>query len=72
MHACDVCVCVCVCVCVHPHPHPHTQGILIFCDKELREAMNLRIFVDVEADQRILRRIERDLVQVFSTSLVST
>jgi len=48
---------------VEPRPIILVEGILIFCDKELREAMDLRIFVDVEADRRILRRIGRDLVQ---------
>lgn len=48
---------------VEPRPIILVDGILIFCDKALRELMNLRIYVDVEADRRILRRIRRDLVQ---------
>ena len=36
------------------------EGILIFCDERLREKMDLKIFVDTDADERILRRIARD------------
>jgi uridine kinase len=48
---------------VEPRPVILVEGILLFCDPALRERMNLKVFVDVEADRRILRRIERDLVQ---------
>ncbi len=37
------------------------EGILIFSDKELRDRMDLKIFVDTDADERILRRIKRDM-----------
>lgn len=37
------------------------EGILIFENKELRDLMNIKIFVDTTADIRILRRIERDI-----------
>jgi len=46
---------------VEPRPIILVEGILIFTDPALREMMNLKIYVDVEADRRILRRIERDL-----------
>ena len=36
------------------------EGILLFHDSELREMMDLKIFVDTDADERILRRIIRD------------
>ena len=36
------------------------EGILLFHDFELREMMDLKIFVDTDADERILRRIIRD------------
>ena len=36
------------------------EGILIFSDKRLRDRMSLKIFVDTDADERILRRILRD------------
>ena len=36
------------------------EGILLFSDKRLRDMMDLKIFVDTDADERILRRILRD------------
>ena len=37
------------------------EGILIFQDPGLREQMDIKIFVDTDADTRILRRILRDV-----------
>lgn len=37
------------------------EGILIFAEKELCQEMDIRIFVDTDADVRILRRITRDV-----------
>ena len=37
------------------------EGILILADKELCEQMDIRVFVDTDADVRILRRIVRDV-----------
>ena len=37
------------------------EGILIFQSKELRDLMDIRLFVDTDADVRILRRIQRDV-----------
>ncbi len=37
------------------------EGILIFADKALRDLMDVKIFVDTDADVRILRRILRDV-----------
>ena len=37
------------------------EGILIFENKELRDLMDIKIFVDTDADVRILRRILRDV-----------
>ena len=37
------------------------EGILIFQNPELREQMDIKIFVDTDADVRILRRILRDV-----------
>jgi uridine kinase len=39
------------------------DGILIFVDKELRELMDIRIFVDTDADERLIRRIRRDILE---------
>ena len=37
------------------------EGILIFAEPALRELMDIRIFVDTDADIRICRRIKRDV-----------
>ncbi|MBO5564414.1 MAG: uridine kinase [Lachnospiraceae bacterium] len=37
------------------------EGILIFYPEELRKQMDIKIFVDADADVRILRRINRDV-----------
>ncbi len=37
------------------------DGILIFEDADLRNIMDIKIFVDTDADIRILRRIKRDI-----------
>ena len=37
------------------------EGILIFADEELASEMDIKIFVDTDADERILRRILRDV-----------
>ena len=37
------------------------EGILIFENKELRDLMDIRIFVDTDADVRLCRRIVRDV-----------
>ena len=37
------------------------EGILIFADADLRQQMDIRIFVDTDADIRICRRMKRDV-----------
>lgn len=37
------------------------EGILIFADKRICDEMDIKIFVDTDADVRILRRIVRDV-----------
>ncbi len=37
------------------------EGILILAEAELREKFNIKIFVDTDADVRIMRRIQRDI-----------
>ncbi|MCK4695568.1 MAG: uridine kinase, partial [Candidatus Cloacimonetes bacterium] len=37
------------------------EGILLFENEKLRNLMDIKIFVDTDADIRILRRIERDM-----------
>ncbi len=44
-----------------PTPIIIIEGILVFENSELRDLMDIKIFVDTDADVRILRRIERDM-----------
>lgn len=37
------------------------EGILIFAVPEIRELLDVKIFVDTDADEMVLRRIERDM-----------
>ena len=37
------------------------EGILIFCDRDLRDLMDLKIFVDTDGDLRFIRRLKRDI-----------
>ena len=48
---------------VDPAPVILVEGILIFVEKELRDLMDVRIFVDTDADVRFIRRLRRDLVE---------
>ena len=46
---------------VRPTKVAIVEGILIFENRALRELMDIKIFVDTDADVRILRRILRDV-----------
>ena len=39
------------------------EGILIFENRKLCDLMDIRVFVDTDADIRIIRRIQRDVVE---------
>ena len=46
---------------IEPRPVIIVEGILIFEDQPLRDLMDIRIFVDTDADVRLCRRIKRDV-----------
>jgi len=48
-------------VIVNPAPVIVLEGILIFAEPSLCELMDIKVFVDTDADVRILRRILRDV-----------
>ncbi|HEY5465802.1 MAG TPA: uridine kinase [Clostridia bacterium] len=48
-------------VTLHPAKVILVEGILIFADPMLRDLMDIKIFVDTDADERILRRVMRDV-----------
>ena len=37
------------------------EGIVLFVDKEVRDECDLKLFVDTDADIRVLRRVRRDM-----------
>ena len=39
------------------------EGILVLCDKELRDMMDIKVFVDADADERLIRVIHRDCIE---------
>ena len=48
---------------VEPRPVIVVEGILIFESAELRSLMDLKVFVDTDADMRFIRRLRRDIVE---------
>ena len=46
---------------LEPRPATIIEGILIFDSKPLRELMDIKIFVDTDADLRFIRRLVRDI-----------
>lgn len=46
-----------------PRPVILVDGILILFERELRDLMDIRIFVDTDSDVRLLRRLKRDLIE---------
>ncbi len=48
---------------VRPRPVLLVEGILVLYDAELRDRMDLKLYVDTAPDIRLMRRIRRDLEQ---------
>jgi uridine kinase len=48
---------------VDPQPVVLLEGILIFADGALRQMMEVKIYVDTDADIRFIRRLERDIAE---------
>lgn len=48
---------------VEPAPLIIVEGILVFVETAVRELLDIKIFVDTDADIRLMRRIRRDLEQ---------
>ena len=45
---------------VEPMPVVIIEGIMVLFNKELRDMMDLKVFVDTDSDERLIRNIERD------------
>lgn len=48
---------------VEPKPVIIIEGIMALIDKKLRDMMDLKIFVDADPDERLIRNIQRDVVE---------
>lgn len=48
---------------IEPQPAILVEGILIFADKRLRDLMDMKLFVDTDADLRFIRRLQRDIAE---------
>ena len=44
-----------------PAPVVIVEGILVFVDEAIRERLDVKVFVDTDADIRVIRRIRRDM-----------
>ena len=48
---------------VEPRPVVIVEGILILAEPELRRLLDIKVFVDTDADIRFIRRLQRDVNQ---------
>ena len=48
---------------IEPRPIILIEGILIFVEPALRDLCDVRVFVDTDADIRLIRRLRRDIVE---------
>jgi uridine kinase len=48
---------------IEPKPIIFLEGILIYVEKELRDLIDTKIYVDTDADERFIRRLKRDIVE---------
>lgn len=48
---------------VEPKPVIIIEGIMTLLNKRLREMMDLKVFVDCDSDERLIRNIQRDIVE---------
>ena len=48
---------------VHPAEVLIVEGILVFTNPELCDTMDIKVFVDTDADERLIRIISRDVIE---------
>ncbi|MCL1594517.1 MAG: uridine kinase [Actinomycetia bacterium] len=46
-----------------PEPVVIVEGILVLADPELRTRFDVRVFIDTESDIRLIRRLQRDILE---------
>ncbi|MDY7395375.1 uridine kinase [Aureibaculum sp. 2210JD6-5] len=47
----------------HPSKVLIVEGILILTNKELRDMMDIKVFVHADSDERLIRRLKRDITE---------
>ena len=47
----------------HPRKVMIVEGILILCNPELRDLCDIKIFVHADSDERLIRRLKRDIAE---------
>ena len=48
---------------VEPKPVIIIEGIMTLLNKKLRDVMDLKVFVDCDSDERLIRNVERDIIE---------
>jgi len=48
---------------VEPRPVVLVEGILLFVERDLRDLLDFKIYVDTDADIRLIRRLRRDIAE---------
>lgn len=50
-------------VTIVPEPAVIVEGILVLADKDLRKLFDVRVYIDTEPDVRLIRRLQRDILE---------
>lgn len=48
---------------IRPHQIVIVEGILVFTHQPLRDLFNMKIFIHADSDERLIRRIKRDILE---------
>lgn len=48
---------------IRPHQIIIVEGILVFTHQPLRDLFNMKIFIHADSDERLIRRIKRDILE---------
>lgn len=46
---------------IEPHPAVVIEGIMVLTDRDLRDMLHIKIYVETDADIRFIRRLKRDI-----------
>lgn len=48
---------------IEPAPILLVEGIMVLEDRQLRDRMDIKVYVDTDSDERFIRRMQRDLIE---------